>query len=123
MTVLDDPAPGALARRNRLKYLASARELIETNLKAPLGMATLAKETGVSSRTLGYVFREALDTTPTNYVKARRLIAARKELLKANPVESAVTAIANDYEFTHLSYFSRDYKAQFGELPSETLRG
>ena len=122
VTVLDDVAPGALARRNRSNYLASAREYIEANLRAPMGIATLARETGVSSRTLGYVFREALDTTPMKYIKARRLIAARKELIKANPVESAVTAIANDYGFTHLGYFSRDYKAQFGELPSETLQ-
>jgi len=57
VTVLDDPAPGALARRNHLNYLACARDVIEANLKAPLGMATLAMETGVSSRTLRYAFR------------------------------------------------------------------
>ena len=59
-----------------------------------------------------------------NPVNANGLLRTSEcdELLKANPVESAVTAIANDFGFTHLGYFSRDYKAQFGELPSETLQ-
>jgi AraC-like DNA-binding protein len=30
---------------------------------------------------------------------------------------------AYDCGFDHLSYFARDYKALFGEYPSETLRG
>ena len=112
----------AVARRNRMKYFSSARDYIEANLNAPLGIETLARETGVSSRTLGYVFRDVLNTTPLHYIKARRLVAARQHLLSADPTQSPVTEIANEYGFAHLGYFSRDYKAQFGELPSDTLR-
>jgi AraC family ethanolamine operon transcriptional activator len=43
-------------------------------------------------------------------------------LLRAAQTQSTVTEIANDFGFTHLGYFSQDYKAQFGELPSETMR-
>jgi AraC-like DNA-binding protein len=122
LTHQDHPEPAPIARRNRMKYFSSARDYIEANLNTPLGIETLARETGASSRTLGYVFRDVLNTTPLHYIKARRLIAARQHLLRADQTEATVTEIANDYGFTHLGYFSRDYKSQFGELPSETLR-
>jgi AraC-like DNA-binding protein len=122
LTHQDHPEPVPIARRNRMKYFSLARDYIEANLNAPLGIETLARETGTCSRTVGYVFRDTLNTTPLHYIKARRLSAARQQLLRADQTEATVTEIANDYGFTHLGYFSRDYKSQFGELPSETLR-
>lgn len=115
------PEPGRLARRNRMAYLSRAREYIDANLGSPLGMETLSREIGVSSRTLGYVFRDTLNTTPLHYIKTRRLLAVRQRLLSPDSEKSTVTQAANEYGFAHLGYFSRDYRAQFGELPSQTL--
>ncbi|MEH0069273.1 helix-turn-helix domain-containing protein [Pannonibacter sp. Pt2-lr] len=44
------------------------------------------------------------------------LVAARKEARR-----ETIGDIAARQGFWHWSHFSRDYKAQFGELPSETL--
>ncbi len=108
--------------RYRKCLQARAREYIEANLSSSLGNETLAREIGVSSRTLGHVFRDALNTTPLHYIKTRRLNATRQRLLKADHTKPAVTKIAQDFRFAHLGYFSRDYLSHFGELPSETLR-
>jgi AraC family ethanolamine operon transcriptional activator len=109
--------------KKRMKYVATARDYIEANLTSPLGLETVAQQTGVSLRTLETSFREFLDTTPLRYIKTRRLHAARRRLREATAGELSVTKIANDCGFEHLSYFARDYKALFDESPSETLRG
>jgi AraC family ethanolamine operon transcriptional activator len=65
-------------------------------------------------------FREVFDTTPTRYVKMRRLHAARR-LREGSGPELKVTHVALACGFEHLSYFAQDYRALFGEYPSETL--
>jgi AraC-like DNA-binding protein len=115
------PEPGRLAKENRVKYVTLAKAYIEANLNSPLGMETLARVTDVSPRTLEYAFREVFDTTPLRYIKVRRLHAARRQMNGANEEAVNVTQVAMQYGFRHLSYFSRDYRAMFGEYPSETL--
>jgi AraC family ethanolamine operon transcriptional activator len=111
-----------VGRRNRMAYVNSARDYIEAHLDSPLGLETLARETGVTLRTLEIAFREYFDTTPLRYVKMRRLHAARRRLLKASGPGLTVSEVAMDYGFTHQGYFARDYRSLFGESPSETLR-
>jgi len=82
-------------------------------------MEPLARASGVSLRTLEYAFREALQMGLHEYIKNKRLNAARRDLLKQAP---SVTDVALDYGFTHLSYFAQAYARLFGELPSKTLR-
>lgn len=83
---------------------------------------TLAQHCGVSLRTLETAFREAYDTTPVQYVKSRRLHAVRHCLLKADDPGLTLTKAANRWGLIHMGIFSREYKALFGEFPSETLR-
>ena len=113
--------PGRLARQNRVEYVTAARDYIETHLDTPLGLETLARETEVSPRTLEYAFREVFDITPLRYIKVRRLHAARRRLLEAEDPQLTVTRVALNYGFNHFSYFARDYRALFGEYPSESL--
>jgi len=55
------------------------------------------------------------------YVKQVRLAKAREEMLATQGAKS-VTSIAMEWGFNHLGHFARDYRARFGELPSQTLR-
>jgi AraC family ethanolamine operon transcriptional activator len=110
-------------RENHLDYVAHARSYIDAHTDSPLGLETLAREVGVTLRTLEIAFRRVYGTTPLRYVKARRLRAARQRLLEMSSFETSVTEVAGDCGFSHLSYFARDYKKLFGECPSETLRG
>jgi AraC family ethanolamine operon transcriptional activator len=53
------------------------------------------------------------------YIKNKRLNAARRELLKGG---TTVTDAALEFGFTHFSHFAQSYARLFGELPSRTLR-
>ena len=53
----------------------------------------------------------------------RALNAVRRELRVATgSPDEPIAAIAARWGFWHMGQFSRDYKQQFGELPSVTLR-
>ncbi len=57
------------------------------------------------------------------FLKAARLDRARSELIQAAQVGGTnVTEIALRVGYHHLNHFSCDYKARFGERPSDTLR-
>jgi AraC family ethanolamine operon transcriptional activator len=113
---------GELGRCNRLNYLNRVRDYIESHLDAPLGLETLARVTGVSSRSICSAFRELLGISPQQYIKARRLAAARQVLLHNCDPDMTVTDVAHQFGLFHLGHFTADYKRQFGELPSKTLK-
>ena len=113
------PQPRRVAQRRQV--VEHARDYIEANLAGPLGLESLALETGGSLRTLRYSFNQVLGINPLQYIKLRRLSAARRLLLAGYPGELSVTEAAMRCGFSHMSYFARDYRALFGELPAQTL--
>jgi AraC family ethanolamine operon transcriptional activator len=64
---------------------------------------------------------EEFGVTPSSYIKSRRLAAVQSELIKKGP-EVIISDVANRRGFWHMGSFASDYRKQFGELPSETLR-
>jgi AraC family transcriptional regulator, ethanolamine operon transcriptional activator len=85
----------------------------------PLSMLEVCRRVGASRRKLNTCFQEALGTSPVKYLRAVRLNGVRRQLREgAVNVQDA----AARWGFWHLGQFSRDYKRQFGELPSQTLR-
>jgi AraC family ethanolamine operon transcriptional activator len=114
-------SPNERARCNHLRYVKSAQDFIEANLQSPLGLETLSRETLVSVRSLQYAFNNILGMPPLHYIKTRRLLAIHQRLHRASPSSTSVTQLANDFGFSHLGYFARDYRACFDETPSETL--
>jgi transcriptional regulator GlxA family with amidase domain len=87
----------------------------------PLHIPFLCRRCGVTQRTLRKAFKTVCGTTPYRYLREQRLQEAREALLHASPAET-VTSIATDYGFWELGRFSVEYRAAFGERPSETLR-
>jgi transcriptional regulator GlxA family with amidase domain len=59
--------------------------------------------------------------SPFEYIKARRLNAARQALVAADSSSNTVTRIAVENGFAHLGRFAADYREHFGESPHETL--
>jgi transcriptional regulator GlxA family with amidase domain len=55
------------------------------------------------------------------YLRNAGLDRVREELRRASAEES-VTAIAMNWRFSHMGWFSRQYRDRFGESPSQTLR-
>jgi AraC family ethanolamine operon transcriptional activator len=106
----------------RLIVLQRAQDYMEANINKPITVLELAQASGSCVRTLEYVFRDYFDITPKAYLKSRRLVAVRHELLRSLHSKSSINDIANRWGFWHMSQFATDYRRFFGELPSETLR-
>jgi AraC-like DNA-binding protein len=98
-----------------------AEDYLMENLLNPISIADVAAAARVSGRTLSREFRRHHGTTIKGFIKERRLEAANRALLAAEPGETNVTKVALDMGFDQLGRFSADYKIAFGELPSETL--
>ena len=93
------------------------RRLVSDSPLCPLSVAELTEETGLSRRTLQSACQQTVGLSPVQYLRALRLSEARRALGRSG----SVTEAATQYGFWHLGYFARDYRAMFGELPSETL--
>lgn len=108
---------------DELRYLVARRAVAhsEENSDEVLTVEDLREATRVSRRTLNYAFREHLGVTPKAYLKSMRLDAARRDLGRSDP-DAKIADIANRHGFWHMGQFAADYRKQFGELPSDTLR-
>jgi AraC family transcriptional regulator, ethanolamine operon transcriptional activator len=114
--------PSTIARRNRTRYVRRACDFVESHLREGINTEILADACGVSLRTLEYAFIDVLNMGLHEYIKGRRLNAARRELIRCQSSGLSVSRVALDYGFAHLSLFAKSYSKLFGELPSETLR-
>lgn len=109
--------------RVRQYIVSRACEYMQAHLDEPISVADLCIELGVSRRTLQYSFQDIYGLNPVKFLRALRLNSVRRALKRAAASgKGTVTDIACEWGFWHLSYFSTEYKAMFGELPSETLR-
>lgn len=104
-------AKGALIVRH-------ARELVTHGPDGYLSVEELCRELGISRRALQYAFQETLGVKPLTYLRAVRMNGARRAMKQARSVADAATL----WGFWHFGRFARDYRAMFGELPSEAFR-
>lgn len=116
--LVEDDAPSAPY------YIRRVEQYIRDFAKDPIDMDDLVKAGGVSSRSIYNGFKRFRASTPMAYLKTVRLDLARAELLQGSEGEAiSVTDAALRVGYTNMSQFSRDYRMQFSETPSRTLRG
>jgi AraC-like DNA-binding protein len=97
---------------------------IEEHLETSIGVAEIAAAARVSPHSLLVAFRRHLDTTPTTYLRTRRLDAARTALLEADSTTGvSVGSIAHRWGFPDPHQFAADYRLRHGQDPSTTLHG
>jgi AraC family ethanolamine operon transcriptional activator len=108
--------PSALARK---RLVDRACEIILSHPDEPLSMLEVCRRVAASRRKLNYCFREVLGTSPVKYLRAVRLNGVRRELRAG---ACSVQDVAARWGFWHAGQFSRDYRRQFGETPSHTLK-
>lgn len=101
--------------------VARVEEWIEANWTEDVSIERLAALTGAGARSIFLAFKKARGYTPMAYLKAVRLKAARNMLLQPAPGIS-VTGVSFACNFMNPSHFARDYRREFGELPSVTLQ-
>lgn len=112
------PLERADRRPDHLANVQLARRFVLDHLDEPLRVADLCQALQISGRSLQDSFQAMLGITPHTYLRTMRLNGARRDLLAGSLIGDAVAK----WGFWHWSRFSHDYRALFGERPSETLR-
>jgi len=107
--------------RTRRVALRRAVEFIKDKADEPPSVAEVCRAAGSSWRTLNYAFRERFGVTPKQYLQAVRLQGVRRQLSRPGGQTSVFDA-AGDWGFWHMGKFAAEYRRQFGESPSKTLR-
>ncbi|KDB06386.1 transcriptional regulator, AraC family [Burkholderia sp. lig30] len=92
------------------------------NAPEPVTALDLCRALRCSRRTLQTSFQRVANVTPVEYLRAMRLNAVRRLLRSTSAEELLIGDAAARYGFSHLSYFAREYRDLFGELPSQTQR-
>jgi len=94
-----------------------AIELIHDEEGELIPVQELCKMVGVSEKTLFNAFKERFKASPNEYIKAIRLNKVKKEIFADE--DSNISTLAGKYHFWHMGQFAKDFKNQFGFLPSE----
>ena len=100
------------------RFIKVSRE----HLHASLSIGELCRIAGLHHRTLLRAFWAVHRTTPYRYLHALRLDEARQMLSQGTTNSDTVTQVAMRFGFRELGRFAADYRAAFGESPSQTLR-
>lgn len=111
------PAPSSLGVLD--KRLFQALRLMEETVDKPLTMEQLASRTKISARHLQSLFRNSFGVPPHEHYIALRLNAARRRVIES---DLSLADVAEGTGFNSASAFSRAYRGQFQESPSETRR-
>lgn len=99
--------------------LVRAQQLLARDYRKALRMGQLAREAGVSERTLLRRFRKVLGMTPVQYLQALRLERAR-ELLEST--RESIDRITQRVGYEDVSSFRRLFKQFTGISPAEYRR-
>lgn len=113
---LNLPAPADQPMDPRLRTLCAA---VLDSLSGEVGLATMARASGLSARTIQLLFKRHFDMSPKQWILEQRLLAVHARLCRPGACDS-VTSIAIPY-FGNLGEFARRYRRRFGEKPSATL--
>jgi AraC family ethanolamine operon transcriptional activator len=112
--------PGAVRRIDSRRVVTICIEYADTTGRNP-SIPELCMVSHVSERRLRQAFIDTFDLPPSRYFRRRALDRARRRLIEGGRYGGSVTEVALDHGFTNMSRFARQYRATFGELPSETL--
>lgn len=91
---------------------------IRADFSKPLAVVNLAKTAGMSQSSFHEHFKSVTGTTPLQFQKDLRMIAAR-ELLQSG--QNTVSATGFEVGYESPTHFSRDYTRKFGLAPSKDI--
>jgi AraC family ethanolamine operon transcriptional activator len=115
-----NPSLRQLSRRRNL--VRRAEEYLQNNLGEPFSLKAIAESAGTSARMLEYHFREVYGMTPGAWFRSMKMNAVYRELQELRGEDVRISDIAMSRGFFHLGRFSSEYRALFGESPSQTLK-
>lgn len=107
-------------RLDRGSIVRRAMDLLDAAATVPTA-AELARDVGVTSRTLLRTFQESFGVPPKRYLLLRELHAVRRTLSTPSAADT-VADVLTRHGVWEFGRFASRYRRQFGESPSETLR-
>ncbi len=117
---MDSSTARLAAPGSRVAAMNRALKMLKEHDQPSPSIEALCTMVGASWATLERAFKDEFGVPPKKYIKSRRLAAVKSELIKTGP-GAVISDAANHWGFWHMGSFARDYRKQFGELPSETL--
>ncbi|WP_232070649.1 helix-turn-helix transcriptional regulator [Mycobacterium lacus] len=87
-----------------------------------IGINDIAAAVRLTPRAVQYLFRQQLNTTPTEYLRRVRLHRAHRDLTSGDRSTTTVTEIAQRWGFAHAGRFAMLYRQTYGESPHDTLK-
>jgi AraC family ethanolamine operon transcriptional activator len=115
---VDGTLPESYSRRRAA--VRKVEEYLDAHERALPSIADLCAVAEVSERTLEYAFREQIGLAPARYLRLRRLNGVQRDLRAVRPGDVKVTEVAMRWGFWQLGRFAGEYRAVFGERPSQT---
>lgn len=112
----------ALTGHERPMNFERVLEHIDRHLGQDLDSEALARVAQVSVRSLYGLFERNARTTPALYIRQRRLARIHACLADPSCRVRSLSELAMDHGFMHLGRFAEQYRKQFGERPSDTLK-
>ncbi len=106
----------------RSQIVRRVEEFCRHHVGEQASIAQLSSVAGVSERSLRNAFYDLYTTSPKRYLKLRQLHQVRRALRSVTGDEGTVTDVATLHGFYELGRFAGEYKALFGEAPSQTLQ-
>jgi AraC family ethanolamine operon transcriptional activator len=107
-------------QQRRHELVRRAREWVMHLPDEAHSVADLCCHLHVTRRTLQNSFQDVLGMSPAHFLRSVRLNAVRRALRE--PGSGTIAETAARWGFWHMGHFSQEYKALFGETPSQTRR-
>jgi AraC-like DNA-binding protein len=102
--------------------LKDAVKFIHRHAARDVGVADVAAAVHLTPRAVQYLFRQRLDTTPTEYLRRVRLHRAHQDLMNGDRSGTTVTEVAQRWGFAHTGRFAVLYRQAYGQSPHTTLK-
>jgi len=102
----------------QFKVFRDVQAVLSADVGHPIYSGDIARQIGVSVRTMHDAVQRYRGISLHRYLRLRRLWLVRQRLRAGT---DSIKACALAFGFWHLGDFSRMYRSQFGESPSETV--
>jgi AraC family ethanolamine operon transcriptional activator len=108
--------------RSSRSIMHRALEYLRHHDREALRITDIANAAKVTERSLHRAFQQQLGIGTARYLKIRKLNMVRRELWAADPPPDTLTKLLTQHGVGEFGRFASEYRAIFGENPSDTLR-
>ena len=103
------------------KTALEVRSFLLNSLEETMSVQSIVVQFKTSQKTLQNSFKSLFGITPKRFMRTLKLNKAHEDLQHVDALTTNVSDIAIKWGFCNFGRFSKDYKALFDVLPSETL--